>query len=272
MRSFSSGETRATTTPSRSIDARQDLVVGWERRAEENWIVAGAQPNLGGDGGGGRRMVTRDHGHLDPGSPARCDRLADVMARWVLEREDAEEAEFELHIGGGPGALTGRRSAGDREKPQAASGQRFDHRCALRVPLAQWQHGIRCALDQHGPLDDHRHPPPVGIEWEPGGADHLSPVGVGVDAETAGEDVERCLHGIAVRSPCATVAGDAARRAPDGCEGQPLEAVSGAGIGEDHGPSRVIAGGSGHAPSRSASTPARRSSRWSSRSRSCPCR
>ena len=57
------------------------------------------EPELGGDGAGGRGVVAGDHLHRDAGRAALGDGRDRLLARRVDEAEQANELEALLHVG-----------------------------------------------------------------------------------------------------------------------------------------------------------------------------
>ena len=129
MRSLSSGATRATTTPSWANSAASVFVVLGQLVAFEGGGAGEGETDLPGDGGGGRGMVTREHHQPDAGGPARGHGVLHTGARRVVQPDQAEEVEVDLHLVDAaplvdrPGDGSGRH----RDDPQAPLRHRIDH-------------------------------------------------------------------------------------------------------------------------------------------------
>ena len=122
MRSLSSGDTRAITTPSRSTMRREQGLVGGQVGALEDGVVGAAEPHLVGDGRGGARVVPGNHRHPDARARGNGDAVHNVGPGRVLERQKPIELQAVLGILGGTRRRL-RRRAGRRRRALAGRGR-----------------------------------------------------------------------------------------------------------------------------------------------------
>ena len=188
-----------------------------EEGAEDPVVVGQVGPDAGrdrlgrrrptsvGDGGGRRRVVAGHHRHADAGPAAGGERLADVVARRVLERRRRPSSRRPRSASCGD-ARQGRSTGRARRWPAPAAPARSARRPRRWPPRPSphsGQHRVGRALDEHLAVDDDRHPARRGSNGKRSCDGVVAAVGVGVDAQAAGEGVERRLHRVAVRAPLA---------------------------------------------------------------------
>ena len=147
-------------------------------------------------------MVAGDHDDRDAGAAARLERRPNIGAGRVLQPQQAQQQEPGLRVVGVGGNVARReRPLRDRDDPEATGGHRRHRVRGPRGRLAALQDGVRCALDEHPPVDHDGHATAPRVEGETG----LVPIGaaelVGGHAEPPREHVEGRLHRIAVRLP-----------------------------------------------------------------------
>ena len=82
-------------------EGSQHLFVGGELCTGQHESVVRSQTRLVGNGSSGERGVAGDHRDVDPGAPARGERVAGLGSRGVLEGEQAEQLEVGLGLVGG---------------------------------------------------------------------------------------------------------------------------------------------------------------------------
>ena len=177
-------------------------IVSGQVATDQHGVRWSAQAHLGGDGRRGRRVVAGHHDNRDAGTPAGVQRLPDVGPWRVLQPEHPEQGHARLSLldrGGRRGAGQGPHGHGDHAQP--AGGHRIDLRMGSLIPGTQGQHGVGGALHEHRAVQHHGHPSPPGIEREPGLIDVAPSQRVSVDPDPAREDVQRSLHGVAMRHP-----------------------------------------------------------------------
>ena len=190
MRSFSSGETRATTMPSRSSSAPSTCVVVGE-------LVAGQHEPVRRSAGRPRSAIAAAVAGWSPVimatlMPARRhagDGLGDVRSGRVLQAEEPAEAQVGLGFRRRRrevcSRLEGRPATARTRSP--SSGQR---RRARRRPVgdhaAQGEDGVGRTLDHHLAADDHRHAAPARVEREASLGDIAGAVDTRCRARAAG--------------------------------------------------------------------------------------
>ena len=276
MRSLSSGQTRATTTPSRSTSAPSSCLVGRAgRRRRATGCVRRPQPDLAGDRRGRRRVVAGDHRDADPGAAAGGDRVARRSGRGGSSKADeAEQLEVPLDVVGRrrrPSAATGAR---DGERAPAAP-RRTGRRAAVgrrRCVDAAREHGVRAPLTESTPSV---RAPTCGGGAGRTGSRRVGGAPSGGAARSAGRATSSAAS---IGSPTARqrarrrVGSRARRAAPRGAASWRSRRAASPVDGVD-GRRRVVARCRRSPPPRPpASRPRRPSSRCASASRSCRCR
>ncbi len=179
------------------VQQRSQFVrVGRQGRAFHDQPVGSEQTHLFGDGAGGGRVVTGDHGDADARGPARRDRLLHVIARRILQAHQAEE--LEVLFGVLPGLLVTRlrRPARHRQHAQPALSQCRDGVLSTVRRHAQRQYRFRRTGHVHAIGVHNGRSAAPGVERESRGIRRRA-----VLAHTCGEDVQGDLHRVADRKP-----------------------------------------------------------------------
>ena len=222
MRSLSSGETRAITTPSRSMSAPSIVVVGGKIAPDDDEFVGAEEADLCGDGAGRRRVVAGDHGHADPGTPAGGEcvgRARDAAGpRGRRGRAGSTPARRRQREAGGGAPSSGRLATASTRRPRSARAW-----SASTAPSGTEQRGSTASgapftrTRSPATTDMRRRRASNGNRARSGG---FPQIGVLVDPDPVGERVERRLHRIAEGDPVAVLldgapgAAAAPRRAP----------------------------------------------------------
>ena len=271
MRSLSSGVTRLTTTPSRSSECAERLVVGGQVAALDDGGLAAGEPDLPGDRRRRGPVVARDHGDLDPGLAAGRQRVGHARPEVGPRGQRAEQVRScsTTSASTRPGTPGGRTATASTRSPRPrVAAQRLLRR------RARW-----CSSGSTRPVRPStrarrrrgRTSVAAGGRTGSGGAVEAARAS-GVDAEPPGEGVDRGLHGVAGGHPARW---RARRCRPSEHAAPPRPARSTRAerhrSADDLG-RRVVAGAlHGRRPPQ-ASTPRRQPSRSGSGCRSCPCR
>ena len=183
--------------------AEQLLVVGQVRALERPGRPASRRPDLGGDRASRRRVVAGDHRDPDAGAAGRRRCAVGTLGRGGSSRPSRpSSSRSSSAVVAELVAVDRRRPAGgDGEHPQPAAAP--SHRrasCGAGGVVAAGEHGVRRALDGQHVADDDRHAAAARVERESAHAGSR-PRRRGVDAEPAGERVDRRLHRVALRRP-----------------------------------------------------------------------